>query len=277
MASLFEGSCLCGNVNIRIASAAKPTHDPAICHCNHCRAFHSAPFALEAGWAHSNVTMEGDTFFYKSSKHFERHRCSICGSPCAGIHKKLGAIFVPSTLLVPAGNDIEKIPMLSPRMHLFYKRRIVGSLFERDGLPKYDEFPPPWLLTKSYSATSLPQRNARHAPKRDTSKCSIWNNIDGIRIWYHPLSCEGSSRLHSDAGAFGSIIFMICYLDDRPDFQRFGRRSKNMMRQDRLEGTQVQRISHRRIVITARVTTNASTFSPSSKSKLIRHRLRLKN
>ena len=143
MASLFEGSCLCGNVNIRIASAAKPTHDPAICHCNHCRAFHSAPFALEAGWAHSNVTMEGDTFFYKSSKHFERHRCSICGSPCAGIHKKLGAIFVPSTLLVPAAKDIEKVPMLSPRMHLFYKRRIVGSMFERDGLPKYDEFPPP--------------------------------------------------------------------------------------------------------------------------------------
>ena len=135
----LEGHCLCGSISITIAPGATPSHDPAYCHCNHCRRFHGSPFALEAGWALESIELSGKTVNYATSEHFERHRCAICGTPCAGIHRKLGAAFVPSTLLVDAGEDLPQV--LKPKMHMFYSRRIVGEMFKGDGLAKYDEFP----------------------------------------------------------------------------------------------------------------------------------------
>ena len=127
---------------MRISAGATPTHDPAYCHCNHCRLFHGAPFALEAGWSLDDCEISGgDTTIYRSSKRFERHRCAACGTPCAGIHRGLKAAFLPTTLLAEAG--AARLPfLLQPKIHLFYSRRIVGDLFATDGLPKYDTFPP---------------------------------------------------------------------------------------------------------------------------------------
>ena len=140
----LKGSCLCGSVSVTISTGALPTHDPAYCHCNHCRLFHAAPFALEAGWSLSNVEISGDTIPYSQSKSrvFERHRCAVCGTACGGIHHKLkgGTAFIPTTLLVAAGAELPEV--LKPKLHLFYSRRIIGDdLFNNDGLPKYDEFP----------------------------------------------------------------------------------------------------------------------------------------
>ena len=143
----FTGSCLCGKVVVRIAPNSEPTHDPAYCHCNTCRKYHSAPFALEAGWPLSSFEMTGDTVSYVKpesntrKKLFERRRCAVCGTACGGVHHGLKAAFIPTTILAKPG---EKLPeVLVPKLHLFYSRRIVGDLFEDDGLPKFEEFPPP--------------------------------------------------------------------------------------------------------------------------------------
>ena len=74
------------------------------------------------------------------SRHFERRRCATCGAPVGGVHHKLGAVFVPTSLFAAPGAPPPE--PLAPTMHLFYGRRIVGDAFAGDGLPKYEGFPP---------------------------------------------------------------------------------------------------------------------------------------
>ena len=136
---LLRGRCACGGVTIDVKSVT-PSHAPAYCHCNTCRAMHGAAFALEAGFRTADVVVTGATASYRSSRHFERRRCANCGAPVGGVHHKLGAVFVPTALFAAPGAPPPE--PLAPTMHLFYGRRIVGDAFDGDGLPKYEGFPP---------------------------------------------------------------------------------------------------------------------------------------
>ena len=115
-----------------------------MCHCNVCRTFHGAPFAMEAGFPASACATDGATTSFRSSKHFERRRCATCGTPVGAEHHKLGSVFLPTTLFTRPG----RMPRseFAPTMHLFYERRIVGDAFEHDGLPKHAAFPPTSLI-----------------------------------------------------------------------------------------------------------------------------------
>ena len=136
---LLRGRCACGGVTIDVKSVT-PSHAPAYCHCNTCRAMHGAAFALEAGFRTADVVVTGATASYRSSRHYERRRCATCGAPVGGVHHKLGAVFVPTALFAAPGAPPPE--PLAPTMHLFYGRRIVGDAFDGDGLPKYEGFPP---------------------------------------------------------------------------------------------------------------------------------------
>ena len=136
----LRGRCACGGVTLDVTRHVVPSHAPAYCHCNTCRAVHSAAFALETGFRAADVVVSGATASYRSSRHYERKRCATCGAGVGGVHHKLGAVFVPTSLFALPGSTPP--PPLAPTMHLFYGRRIVGDAFDGDGLPKYDGFPP---------------------------------------------------------------------------------------------------------------------------------------
>lgn len=136
----LRGRCACGGVTLDVTRHAVPSHAPAYCHCNTCRAVHSAAFALETGFRAADVVVSGSTASYRSSLHYEQKRCVTCGAGVGGVHHKLGAVFVPTSLFASPGAT--PLPPLAPTMHLFYGRRIVGDAFDGDGLPKYDGLPP---------------------------------------------------------------------------------------------------------------------------------------
>lgn len=134
------GRCSCGDVRLVLDADATPSHAPAYCHCNTCRAFHGSAFAMEAGFKLDRCEISGLTTRHETSPGFERLRCATCGTPCGGIHKKLGVIFAPAALFAAPGRA-PPAPF-RPTMHLFYSRRIVGDAFDGDGLAKHDELPP---------------------------------------------------------------------------------------------------------------------------------------
>ena len=137
----LEAHCLCGSVQLRLDADAEPSHAAAFCHCTICRAFHGAPFAMEAGFPVDACETSGATASYRSSRHFERRRCAACGTPCGAVHHKLGAIFLPTALFAKPGAPSPP-PGFEPTMHIFYERRVVGDAFKQDGLPKYHRMPP---------------------------------------------------------------------------------------------------------------------------------------
>ena len=95
---------------------------------------------MEAGFRVEDIEVVGPTTSHYTSKPFERLRCATCGTPCGGVHHKLGAVFVPTALFAEPGRPPP--PPTAPTMHLFYSRRIVGDAFDDDGLVKFDEMPP---------------------------------------------------------------------------------------------------------------------------------------
>lgn len=75
---VFEGSCLCGAVQFRVAA---PTLWCAHCHCTMCQRAHGAAFVTWVGADASRVTIEGPTLsWHESSAKAERGFCSSCGS-----------------------------------------------------------------------------------------------------------------------------------------------------------------------------------------------------
>ena len=127
----LEAQCLCGSVQLRLDADAEPSHAAAFCHCTICRAFHGAPFAMEAGFPVDACETSGATASYRSSRHFERRRCAACGTPCGAVHHKLGAIFLPTALFAKPGAPSPP-PGFEPTMHIFYERRVVGDIFLLD-------------------------------------------------------------------------------------------------------------------------------------------------
>jgi hypothetical protein len=91
----FNGSCLCGNV--QIVASGRPDR-VGLCHCLECRKHHGALFYAAAIFSQDAVTIQGETRDYKG-----RHFCPICGSSVfartgSEIEVHLGALDAPNLL-----------------------------------------------------------------------------------------------------------------------------------------------------------------------------------
>jgi hypothetical protein len=75
----YEGSCLCGGVNVKVNG---PPVAAGLCHCEDCRTWHAAPVNAFATWPSDAVSVtqgEGLLSNYESG-HGNQHWCRACGS-----------------------------------------------------------------------------------------------------------------------------------------------------------------------------------------------------
>lgn len=125
-----KGSCLCGAVEIEITGEPQVQ---ALCHCESCRRWLSAPVHAAALWPtpNVNVTRGADNLqVYKRTDNSLRHFCKTCGSGVLVRHPGLGMTDVPAAM-VP---DLE----YQPSLHVNYGEKVMAV---HDGLPKFKDFP----------------------------------------------------------------------------------------------------------------------------------------
>ena len=73
---MLKGSCLCGDVTFTVTGAP---HDPAACHCSHCRKMSGHVWAA-AIVAEDGIEIAGPVKWYQSSAEARRGFCPRCGS-----------------------------------------------------------------------------------------------------------------------------------------------------------------------------------------------------
>lgn len=124
--------CACGAVEVTIKG------EPAImavCHCDSCRSWLSAPLHAAALWPTDdvNVTAGADKLgVWKRTEASHRTFCTGCGSAVLIRHPDMGMTDVP------AGN-VDGLAF-APSMHVHYAERVMPI---KDGLPKYAGMPAP--------------------------------------------------------------------------------------------------------------------------------------
>jgi len=76
--TVHEGGCLCGQLRF---AAHGPPDRVGLCHCTMCRRHTGAPFVVLAVYPSSAVSVEGETYGYRSSQDVDRRGCARCKAP----------------------------------------------------------------------------------------------------------------------------------------------------------------------------------------------------
>lgn len=131
----FTGRCFCGWVEIEVEGAPVAA---AICHCESCRRWHSAPLNTWAVWPADKVRVKtGQEHLLEFNKlgpdgPSGRTFCGHCGSAVFNRKPGYGMVVVYATVLENSGLAYE------PSFHSFYGE---GVIHIADGLPKFADLP----------------------------------------------------------------------------------------------------------------------------------------
>lgn len=131
----FKGRCFCGAVEVEVQGQPVAA---AICHCESCRQWHSAPLNTWAAWPTDKVRVTaGPDQLVEYNKHGPdgpsgRTFCKCCGSAIFNRKPAYGMTVVYATLLEGSGLRYE------PTFHSFYGE---GVMHVADGLPKFSDLP----------------------------------------------------------------------------------------------------------------------------------------
>jgi hypothetical protein len=126
----YKGTCFCGGIEIEAIGAPAVM---AICHCDSCRTWLSAPIHGAMLWpaASIHVRKGADQLgVFKKTEASHRQFCKRCGGRVMVGHPAIGMIDVFSVVL-PAVR-------FQPTMHVHYGEKVLAM---RDGLPKFKDFP----------------------------------------------------------------------------------------------------------------------------------------
>ena len=128
------GGCQCGDV--RYEASGEPLVI-ALCHCSMCRRAGAAPAIAWAMYRHEQVRMTGAApATYASSAQARRSFCSRCGTQIS-----FTAEFIPGLVDLTVGS-FDRPEELPPTLHYWDSKRLPWVAVA-DGLPRYEEFPPP--------------------------------------------------------------------------------------------------------------------------------------
>jgi hypothetical protein len=131
----FKGTCLCGAVEVEVEG---PPVAAAICHCESCRRWHTAPLNTWLVWpdAKVSVTAGRDSLarFNRGGTDgpSDRNFCKRCGSAVLNRKPTYGMTVVYATILEKSGLAFQ------PSFHSFYAE---GVMHVADGLPKFADLP----------------------------------------------------------------------------------------------------------------------------------------
>jgi hypothetical protein len=126
----YKAGCICGAVELEIAG------DPAVqamCHCNSCRGWLSAPVHAAALWPTPSVkvTKGADNLgMFKRTENSHRQFCKSCGAAVLIGHPGMGMTDIPA-------GSVQGLNY-TPTVHVHYGEKVLSI---RDGLPKFKDFP----------------------------------------------------------------------------------------------------------------------------------------
>ena len=132
---LYKGRCFCGAVEVEVQGQPLAA---AICHCESCRHWHSAPLNAWMVWPEDRVRVSAGhdalSVFNKQGPDgpSERTFCKHCGAAIMNRKPGYGMVVVYATVL--EGSGLEYMPSF----HSFYGE---GVMHIADGLPKYRDLP----------------------------------------------------------------------------------------------------------------------------------------
>jgi hypothetical protein len=131
---MAQGSCFCGTIQYQ---ASGPFNSMTSCHCSMCRKHHGSAFATYVSaplqgfqW----VRGEAAILSYRSSPHWVRNSCNVCGSTVPTILEEQGLA------LLPAG-PLEGELGIKPQAHIFVGSKAPWYTIT-DDLPQHQEYPP---------------------------------------------------------------------------------------------------------------------------------------
>jgi hypothetical protein len=131
------GSCQCGAVTFRVT-----TNEPVIvyaCHCLDCQTWSSSAFTEHAMLREGDISIDGSTLTYTSSKNgveAEHVLCSVCHTRIVNRNAAApGMVFLRAGTLVDSHN-------LSPAAHIWTKRKQPWLVIP-GGVPSWPESPTP--------------------------------------------------------------------------------------------------------------------------------------
>jgi len=128
--NVYEGSCFCGSVAIKVTGAP---FAQGYCHCDSCRHWSAGPVNAFTLWQPSALTVTRgaeNIGTYKKTEQSHRKWCKSCGGHVYTDHPTLGFVDVYAAI----------IPTLkfAPTLHVFYGEKAVSI---KDGLPKFKDLP----------------------------------------------------------------------------------------------------------------------------------------
>lgn len=129
------GQCPCGATTFAVHGGPIIR---AICHCEICQAFNSAPYADIAVFLSKNVELpEGSPVAFRTYRPppaVQRGKCTACDKPAIEF---LRIPPLPGFTIIPSVNFREAAFLPEPSLHIFYHRRVADI---DDGLPKYSGY-----------------------------------------------------------------------------------------------------------------------------------------
>jgi hypothetical protein len=129
---VHEGGCLCGAVRFR--ARGEPLN-VRCCHCRQCQKAFSAPFHARAFFEQSAVELTGETTAWPTSDRIDRLSCTRCGTRVITWRKNGSGAGLP----LAAFDDPN---IFAPTDHVWVSEKLDWLKLD-DGLPQYQEFPPP--------------------------------------------------------------------------------------------------------------------------------------
>ena len=130
MGEMKKARCACGAVELDIKGEPPIM---ALCHCDSCRSWLSAPVHAAALWPTDDVTVargEDNLGVYVRTEASLRHFCKDCGAAVFIRHPEMGMTDVPA-------GSVEDLDY-KPSIHVHYAERVMDV---RDGLPKFAAMP----------------------------------------------------------------------------------------------------------------------------------------
>ena len=136
--TVYRGSCLCGGVQISLATEPLAV---ALCHCRHCQKQSGSAFSAAMIVPAAAVGIEGTLSEFMdvsdSGQAISRRFCGVCGSPVQTISAATDA---QGVTIIKAGL-IDSPSMPAPQMQI-YCDRAVSWMPELPGTARFDRMPP---------------------------------------------------------------------------------------------------------------------------------------
>jgi len=130
MATTYEGSCFCGDVQFTVSGAPAGM---GYCHCESCRHWSAGPINAFTLWPKDTVTITRGAdklASFAKTERSQRQWCTRCGGHVMTAHPQWGLIDVYAAVL-------KGFPFAAG-VHVNYAERVVSI---KDGLPKLKDLP----------------------------------------------------------------------------------------------------------------------------------------